>query len=130
MVNAAMKINDITVRDANMPSNVEEFAEEFVDIVVASLIDFFFEYNQLDFATRSCDLIKFIISLELLRTTQLLQEVTNSIAQFVRIVTRILKNLFIKCVSFVDDIDIKRFKIIYNNKEIASSIRLYILEHI
>jgi hypothetical protein len=55
----------------------------------------------------------------------------NSIAQFVRIVMKILINhIFNIARFFLDDIKIKNSKIKYDNKEVVSSIRRYILEYI
>ena len=45
MINAAMNMNGVIIRDVNLPFNVEEFLKEFAKICVVFLIDFFFEYN-------------------------------------------------------------------------------------
>ena len=45
MINIAMNINKVIIRDVNLLFNVEEFSKEFAKICVASLIDFFFEYD-------------------------------------------------------------------------------------
>ena len=45
MVNAAMNINKVTIRDTNLPPSVDEFLEEFAGIYITSLIDFFLGYN-------------------------------------------------------------------------------------
>ncbi len=45
LVNTAIKINRVIVRDANLPPFVDEFFEKFVRYIIASLIDFFFNYN-------------------------------------------------------------------------------------
>jgi len=113
-----------------MSSNVEEFAKEFVEIIIALLIDFFLDYNQINLALKSRDLIVFITSLELLRITRLSQNATNLVAQFVRIVIRILKNLFDKCCSFVNDINVKEFRSNYNNKKTILEIKLFVLKYI
>ena len=39
LINAAMEMNRVTVRDANLPPATDEFAEEFAGNVMASLID-------------------------------------------------------------------------------------------
>jgi len=43
---------------------------------------------------------------------------------------RILKNLFNKYCLFVNNIDIKEFKLNYNNKKIILEIKLFILKYI
>ena len=45
MVNAAQAINRVTIRDANLPLNADEFSEEFANCTITSLIDFFSRYN-------------------------------------------------------------------------------------
>ena len=45
LINAAIKINSITLRDANLPLLVNEFLKEFIGYIIALLIDFFFKYN-------------------------------------------------------------------------------------
>ena len=45
IINTIIKTNKIIVRDINIFSNVEEFAKEFVKIVIILLIDFFLKYN-------------------------------------------------------------------------------------
>ena len=62
-------------------------------------------------------------SLRLMRQTTLSQEAINSIAQFVRIIIKILKNLFRICRSFVNDIKIKKLKNHYEEEEIILEIR-------
>ena len=66
------------------------------------------------------DLTAFMTLLELLQMTQLPMGATNSVAQFVRIVTKILQDYIpeVAC-QFVDNVGIKTPKTIYNNMEIA-----------
>ncbi|KAF8846531.1 hypothetical protein BDZ45DRAFT_608835, partial [Acephala macrosclerotiorum] len=45
LINAAMKMNSVTLRDANIPPSVDEFSEEFAGCFCASLIDFFSGYD-------------------------------------------------------------------------------------
>ena len=45
MINAAMNINEIIIRNVNLLSNVEELLKEFAKMCVAFLIDFFSEYD-------------------------------------------------------------------------------------
>jgi hypothetical protein len=45
LIVTAMKMNGVTIRDGNLPPQVDEFAEEFAGCTVALLIDFFSEYN-------------------------------------------------------------------------------------
>jgi hypothetical protein len=45
LVNAVMEMNRVIIRDANMSLSADEFAEEFFEYAVASLIDFFSKYD-------------------------------------------------------------------------------------
>jgi hypothetical protein len=69
LVNAAMEMNRVIIRDANMPPSADEFAEEFSRYAIISLINFFFKYDQVELNFSSRDMITFITSLRLLRMT-------------------------------------------------------------
>jgi len=45
LINAAMKMNKVTLKDANLPSSVDEFLEEFIGCIAALLVDFFSGYD-------------------------------------------------------------------------------------
>ena len=61
--------------------------------------------------------------LGLLRMTRLPIKAINSVAQFVRIVTKILQDHIPDVMrQFVDDVDVKGHKTKYNNKEVALGI--------
>jgi hypothetical protein len=45
LINTAIKMNKVTLRDANLPPLVNEFLEEFTGYMAALLINFFSEYN-------------------------------------------------------------------------------------
>ncbi len=47
MINAAINMNKIIIRDVNLLSDVNEFFEEFVDMIMIFLIDLFSEYDQI-----------------------------------------------------------------------------------
>ncbi len=69
--------------------------------------------------------------LSLMRMTTLTQSATNSVAQFVRIVLKILApHLRDQTKLFLDDVGVKRPKTTYNNKELAPGMRRYVVEHI
>ena len=131
LVNAAMEINKHTVRDANLPPSVDEFSEEFAGCQMASMIDFFSGYDQIELDAKSRDLTGFQTPIGLLRMTTLPQGAMNSVAQFVRIVTKILEDLIPEdCLPFLDDIGVKGPLSTYDDKEVIPGIRQYVLEHI
>jgi hypothetical protein len=45
LINAAIKMNSVTLQDANLPLTVDEFLEEFARCFCALLIDFFLGYD-------------------------------------------------------------------------------------
>ncbi len=47
MINAAMNMNKIIIKDVNLSSDVNEFFKEFIDMIMISLIDLFSEYDQI-----------------------------------------------------------------------------------
>jgi hypothetical protein len=131
LINAIIEMNRVTVKNANLFSSIDEFFKNFADCAVASLIDLFSEYDQVELNRQSRDLIAIMTFIKLLRMTILSIRVINYVAQFVRIIMKILINhIFDVARSFLDDIEIKNSKIKYDNKEVALSIRRYILEHI
>jgi hypothetical protein len=98
---------------------------------MAFFINFFSGYDHVKLDSKYRDMIAFIILLGFLRQTIILQKITNSIAQFVQIVTKILKKYIPHVyLSFIDDIDVKESKTTYNNEKVIFRIRKYILEHI
>ena len=131
MVIAAMHINARTIRDANLPPNVEEFAEDFAGRQISSLIDFFSGYDQVELARVSRDLTGILTPLGLLRQTTLPQGGTNSVAQFVRIVVKILEDLIPHAArQFVDDIGVKGPRRRYGDSEVLPGVRRFVAEHI
>jgi hypothetical protein len=80
LINAAMKMNSVTLRDANLPPTVDEFLEEFARCFCASLIDFFLGYDQLTLDEKSRDITAFMTPIGLLRMTTPPQGATNSVA--------------------------------------------------
>src|ERR1700730_1689040 len=126
-----MEINKHTVRDANLPLSVDEFSEEFAGCQIASLIHFFSGYNQVELDVKSRDLTGFQTPIGLLRMTTLSQGATNSVAQFVQIVTKILEDLIpTESLPFLDNIGVKGPLSTYDNKEVLPGIRQFVLEHI
>ena len=126
-----MEYNKHSICNANLPLFVDEFSKEFASCKVALLINFFSRYNQVELDIRYRNIIVFITPLGLLRQTTLPMGATNSIAQFVRIVTKILENFILDtCWLFVDDVGVKGLYTTYDYKEVCLGVRRYIIEHI
>jgi hypothetical protein len=69
LINAAMKINRVIIRNINIPLSTNEFAEEFFGYAIASLINFLSEYNQVELDFLNRDMTAFIIPFNLFRMT-------------------------------------------------------------
>src|SRR5215471_17444456 len=82
IINIIMNINKYTVQDVNLLFNIKEFTEEFTEMIIFSLIDFFSEYDQIKLNLESCDMTAFQTLIKLLQQITLLQEITNSPVQF------------------------------------------------
>jgi hypothetical protein len=131
LINVVLKIDRVTIRDANLSSAMNEFFEEFVDCVIASLIDLFFDYDQLFLVEKCKDMIVFMISLNLMRMTTIFMKAINFVVQFVRIVNKIIVDLVFHHAFFlVDDIKVKELEIKYNNEFIFFEIQCYVMKHI
>jgi hypothetical protein len=72
LVNAAIEMNRVIIKDANMPSSADEFAEKFSGYAIISLINFFSKYDQVELDPLSRDITAFIIPLRLFKITTLL----------------------------------------------------------
>ena len=124
LVNVAVELNRVTIQDANLPPSADKFSEEFAGCTILSLIDFFSGYDQVKLDKEFRDLTAFMTPLGLMRMTTLAQGATNSVAQFVRIVLKILAPyLRDRTKPFLDNVGVKGPKTIYNNKELAPGIR-------
>ncbi|KAK6579739.1 hypothetical protein PZA11_007975 [Diplocarpon coronariae] len=50
-------MNQVTIKDANVPPNIDKFLNEFVGLTYSSFINFFFKYNQFILNIKSRDII-------------------------------------------------------------------------
>jgi predicted RNA methylase len=124
-------MNRVIIRNANLSFAINEFSEEFVDCAIVSLVNLFSEYDQLSLIEKCRDMIVFMISLELMRMIIIFMKAINSVAQFVRMINKIIVNhVFHHALSFVNDIKVKKSKITYNDELIVSEIRRYVMKHI
>src|SRR6266536_3537106 len=80
LINIIIEINRVIVRDANFPPSINEFFKKFTDYIIAFLIDFFSNYNQIKLNKKSRDLTTFHTPIKLLKITTLPQRTTNSVA--------------------------------------------------
>jgi hypothetical protein len=76
-------MNRVIIRNANLLSAIDEFSEEFADCAIVSLVNLFFEYDQLSLIEKCRDMIVFMTSFNLMRMTTILMKAINSMTQFV-----------------------------------------------
>ncbi len=125
-----MNMIKIIIKDVDLSSDVNEFFKEFIDMIMISLIDLFSEYDQIMLTKIYWNLTMFMTFLKLLWQTMLSQNVINFVAQFVRVIIKILKNLLEIYRSFLNDIEVKKLKTIYDNAKITSKMHQFMLKHI
>jgi hypothetical protein len=131
LINAAFKMNRVIIRNANLFSAMNEFSKEFANCVIVSLMNLFFEYDQLSLIKKCKNMIVFMTSLDLMKMITIFMKIINSVTQFVRMINKIIvDHVFHHAFSFVNDITMKKSKIMYNNEFILSEIRRYVMKHI
>src|SRR6266536_1275613 len=130
LINNAVEINRVIIRHGNLPLIINKFSEEFNNYTITSLINFFFGYDQIKFDEKSKNLTSFHIFIRFYRMTTFPQNAINLVTQFIRVITKILQDHLSRYLPFINDIEVKGPKTIYNNEETASDIRKYVLEHI
>jgi hypothetical protein len=133
LINAAMNINKVTIKDANLPPNPDEFAEEMAGMQIGSLIDFYSGYDQLELDEKYRDMTAIMTPLGLLRQTTVLMGATNSVSQFQRVVTKILEEHIPHItIPFMDDIGVRGPKDRYNDEEVPGlpGVRKFVMEHL
>ena len=80
LVNVAVELNRVTIRDTNLPPSADEFSVEFAGCTISSPIDFFSGKDQVELDEKSQDLTAFMTPLGLMRMITLAQGATNSVA--------------------------------------------------
>lgn len=131
LINNATRMNKVSLRDAFSPPGCEEIAEEFSMCKLITFMDLFSGYDQVTLHEESRDITAFLTPLGLFRMCTLPQGATNSVAQFLRAMTRLLYDLIPHvCRPFMDDIGIKGPETTYNDEETLPGVRRYVLEHL
>jgi hypothetical protein len=131
LINVALKMNWIIIRDANLLSAIDEYSEKFADCAIVSFVNLFSEYDQLSLVEKCRDMTIFMISLDLMKMTIIFMKIIIFVTQFVRMINKIIvDHVFHHALSFVDDIEVKESKMTYNNEFILSEIRRYVMKHI
>jgi hypothetical protein len=123
--------NSYKVLEVALPPRVVEFSEEFARMAIASIIDLFSEYDQVELTEKSRDMIASQIPLGLLCFTGIVQGGTNSIQAFQQINTKIQDDNILECCRvFLDNVGGKGPTTRYDNIETYPGIRQFVLKHI
>jgi hypothetical protein len=133
LINSATRMNKVTIKDAHLPPVPDEFAEEFAGLVIGSYLDWFSGYDQVELDRLCRDMTAIMTDLGLLRQCTILMGATNSVAQFCRVVLRILQDLIPHiAIPFLDDIGVKGPRSRYDDVEVPElpGVRKFVLEHI
>jgi hypothetical protein len=94
-------------------------------------MDFFSGYDQVELDVRSRDITAFATPLGLVRQCTLPQGATNSVAEFVRVMTKICwDHIPYRCMPYLDDVCVKGPKTNYNEQELRPGVRRFVFEHL
>jgi hypothetical protein len=72
LINHAAELNRHTIRDANLPPNINTFLEKFAGCAMTSLINFFSDYDHVKLDFKCKDMTIFMTLLGFLRQTIIL----------------------------------------------------------
>ena len=67
LINKVIKINAITIQNANVPLLINKFSKEFARCKITSLINFFFKYNQMKLNKRCKNMTAIITPQKLIK---------------------------------------------------------------
>jgi hypothetical protein len=124
-------MNKHTIRNANLLSNYKKFSEKFAEMTVSSLLNLFSDYDQIELHLNFQNMMTFMTSLELLCQTTLSMSMTNLSAQFSQEIIQMLNfNISHDIEVFIDNIEVKKSKMKYDNEESFSEVHCFIFEHL
>ena len=93
LINAAQRLNAVTIKDASLPPFADDFSEEFAGFPLLSLLDLFSGYDQCILAPESRDMTVFRTPFGLVRMITLPQGYTNGVQVFDRVIHKVLKDV-------------------------------------
>ena len=101
-------LNNVTIRNARIGPNVDEFAEAFVGRSFFSIRDLYFGYDHFQLSLDSRDITTMRTPIGLVRMCTLPQGATNSVAHMMNAMNKVLSD----CIPYItmfslDDIPIK-----------------------
>ena len=108
IVHDLQPLNAVTIRDAGLPPNLDEFVEAFAGSMCYTVLDMYSGYDARKLHPMSRDLTTFQSPLGLLRLTVMPQGFTNAVSEFQNCMTFVLQDeIPHKTNVFVDDNPIK-----------------------
>lgn len=137
LVHDLQPLNKVTIRDAGLPPNLDNFVEPFAGRQCYTVFDLYWGFDARKVHPRSRDMTAFLTPLGLLRITSLPTGFTNSPAEFQACMAYILQEeIPHKADIFIDDLPIKgpetNYPDKYGNPETLKEnpgIRRFIWEH-
>ena len=67
MMIVMMKMNEVIIKDTNLSPNLDKFTEDFTEMSVSSLVDYFLKYNNFPSHAESRDMMAIVTPLNLLK---------------------------------------------------------------
>ena len=108
IVHDLQPLNKVSIRDAGLPPNLDNFVEPFAGHQVYTVFDLYWGFDARKVHPQSRDLTAFLTPLGLLRITSLPTGFTNSPAEFQACMSFILQDEIPKVADiFIDDLPIK-----------------------
>ncbi|TYJ51344.1 hypothetical protein B9479_008086 [Cryptococcus floricola] len=137
IVHDLQHLNEVTVRDAGVPPNMDDLTEDLAGCSVYTGLDAFAGYDQLEIDVESRDVTSFESPLGTLRLTKMPQGWTNAVAVFHRVMGFIFADEYPTTVQiYIDDVTVKGPKTFYADDAGRpetipqnSQIRRFIYEH-
>ena len=71
IINVIMNMNEMIIRDVNLSFNIKKFSKKFTNMLITSLIDFFFNYDQITLVKKCRNLTTFMILFKFLKMIKL-----------------------------------------------------------
>jgi hypothetical protein len=131
LINNAQHINAVSIRDANLPPNTDDFSEQYAGCKILTIMDFFSGYDHVTLSKKSRDMTAFQTPLGLVRHCTMIQGATNSPGAFLRIVMKVLyRHIPFHANVFIDDIVCGGSKDNYNDELAMPGVRRFVLDHI
>ena len=78
-INDLKLLDDVTIRDSDMPPSVDEFSEDFAGYPITSTIDYYSEHGQISLNKRSRDVTTCLIDVRFVRIHDYLKDGLTSV---------------------------------------------------